>query len=391
MSKINFYLLEYAYAYILRYKSKNFFIVTVFTLLVALLSSLFFTTSSIEYELRERIKNQPDILVQNYQAGKPAAIDAGLLDKLLEIDGISSGRTRVEGTYYFRAKDKNFYIVGVDPFETQSDPFIQKLLEKHDINESSMLVSINVKKAMKQAYYKEYFNFVKPDGELLKVSLADSFDVSKRVELQNLILMQKETAQKIFGYHKNQVTDIALSVANKNELDFIASKIRLLLPNAKVVSKNDLSVKYEKLFDYDNGVFLSLFIIALFTFFVIVYDKANGLSSEEKREIGILKALGWRVEDVLHAKFYEASLLSLFSFILGVALAYIYVFLLKAPLLGSIFTHENLLDINSFTLNVHIDMSYILLIFLLSVPVYIAATLIPSWRVATLDADEVMR
>ena len=391
MSKINFYLLEYAYAYILRHKSKNFFIVTVFTLLVALLATLFFITTSVEHELTNRIENQPDIVVENYQAGKPSSIDVSLLDKLLEIDGISSGKTRVRGNYYFRAKDKTFYIVGVDPFEEQNDPFIQKLLKSYDLNSSSMLVSKSVQDIMKKAYYTDYFNFIKPDGTLHRVYIQGSFDIAKRVELNNLIVMPKETAKEVFGYAANQATDIALDVANKNELDFIASKIRLMLPNVKVVSKNDLHVKYEKLFDYDSGVFLSLFVIAIFTFFVIVYDKANGLSSEEKREIGILKALGWRVEDVLHAKFYEASLISLFSFILGVGLAFVYVFVLKAPLLGDIFMHENLLNIHTFRLDVYVELSYVLLIFLLSVPIYIAATLIPSWRVATLDADEVMR
>ncbi len=391
MSKINFYLLEYAYTYILRHKSKNFFIVTVFTLLVALLASLFFITTSVEHELTSRIENQPDIVVENYQAGKPSSINVLLLDKLLEIDGISSGKIRVQGSYYFRAKDKTFHIVGIDAFEQQNDPFIQKLLNIYDLNSSSMLVSKSVQDVMKKAYYTDYFNFIKPDGNLQRVYIKASFDTAKRVELKNLIVMQKETAKKIFGYAANQATDIALDVANKNELDFISSKIRLILPNVKVISKNDLRVKYEKLFNYDSGVFLSLFVIAIFTFFVIIYDKANGLSSEEKREIGILKALGWRVEDVLHAKFYEAALLSFFSFFLGLLLAFIYVFILKAPLLGDIFMHENLLNIHTFRLDVYVELSYVLLIFLLSVPIYIAATLIPSWRVATLDADEVMR
>jgi ABC-type lipoprotein release transport system permease subunit len=391
MSKINFYLLEYAYAFIKRNKSKNFFIVTVFTLLVALLASLFFITTSIEDELQQRIATQSDIRIQNYQAGLPATIDISILDKLLEIDGVSSGRVRVQGSYYFRPKDQKFQILGVDVFEDQDDPLVQRVLQKQDINATSMLVSDRVKEIMKQAYYKEYFNFIKPDGTLQKVNIAGSFYTDGRVELRNLIIMQKDMARAIFGYAQNQATDIVLKVANESELDFIAAKIRLMLPNAKVISKNDLKVKYKELFNYDNGVFLSLFVIALFTFFVIVYDKANGLSSEEKREIGILKALGWRVEDVLHAKFYEAALLSMFSFLLGVSLAFVYVFIFKAPLLGSIFTHENLLDIHSFTLGVHIELSYLLLVFLLSVPVYIAATLIPSWRVATLDADEVMR
>ena len=391
MSKINFYLLEYAYTYILRHKSKNFFIVTVFTLLVALLASLFFITTSVEHELTNRIKNQPDIVVQNYQAGKPSSIDVPLLDKLLEIDGINSGKTRVQGSYYFRVKNKTFYIVGVDPFEQQDDSFIQKLLNSYDLNSSSMLVSKSVQDVMKKAYYTDYFNFIKPDGNLQRVYVKASFDIGKRVELKNLIVMPKEMAKKVFGYAVNQATDIALDVANKHELNFIASKIRLMLPNVKVISKNDLRVKYEKLFNYDSGVFLSLFVIAIFTFFVIIYDKANGLSSEEKREIGILKALGWRVEDVLHAKFYEAFLISFFSFVLGIGLAFVYVFILKAPLLGDIFMHENLLNIHTFRLDVYVELSYVLLIFLLSVPIYIAATLIPSWRVATLDADEVMR
>ena len=122
-----------------------------------------------------------------------------------------------------------------------------------------------------------------------------------------------------------------------------------------------------------------------------MYDKSNGLSSEEKREIGILKAIGWRVEDILHAKFYEAFIISFFSFMIGIGLAFIYVFILKAPILGNIFSNESLLNISNFHLLVHMKFTYILLIFLLTVPIYIAATLVPSWRVATLDADEVMR
>ncbi len=391
MNKINFYLLEYAYSYIVRHKNKNIFIVTVFTLLVALLSTLFFITSSLQYELKERISNQSDIVIQNYKAGMPAAIDTALLDKLLEIEGITAGKLEVKGKYYFSQKKSTFYLLGVDAFEMQDDPLIVKLLDQYDLSDSEMLVSKNVKDVMNQAYYKEYFNFIKPDGSLQKVTIKAAFDVGNRVELKNLIIMSKDTLRKIFGYSANKGSDIALSVANKNELDFISSKIRLLLPNAKVTSKDDLLLEYDRLFDYDSGVFLSLFVIALFTFFIIIYDKANGLSSEEKREIGILKAIGWCVEDVLHAKFYEASLLSFFAFTLGIAIAFVYVFVFKAPLLGAIFTHENMLDIQNFQLNVHIELSYILLIFLLSVPVYIAATLIPSWRVATLDADEVMR
>jgi ABC-type lipoprotein release transport system permease subunit len=391
MNKINFYLLEYAYGYIVRHKNKNIFIVTVFTLLVALLCTLFFITTSVSFELQKRIANEPDIVVQNYQAGMPTASTNAMLDKLLEIDGISGGNLRVAGKYYFRKENTYFNLVGIDPFEELSNKFLQNIVDTTDINSSCMLVSKDVLSIMKKAYYSNYFNFVKADGTLVKVPIAGSFSTEDKHYLDKTILMPKELLRKIFAYKSNEGSDIALRIANKNELDFLTTKIRLLFPNAKVISKDDSVLLYKNLFNYDSGVFLALFTIALFTFFIIIYDKANGLSSEEKREIGILKAIGWRVEDVLHAKFYEAALIAFFSFIMGFILAYIFVFILKAPFLGNIFMHENLLNIATFSLNVHIEFSYVLLIFLLSVPLYIAATLIPSWRVATMDADEVMR
>jgi len=391
MSSINFYLLEYAYNYIKRHKNKNIFIVLIFTLLVALLASLFFITASLQKELQERIAYTPDIVIQNYRAGMPAAITQKELDRVLEIDGISSGNLRVEGDYEFLKAKRRFHLLGVDPFEPSSDPFIAKLVDENEINATEMLVSKEVLQTMQKAYYSDFFNFVLEDGKLLKLSIKKSFDPKRRYDLHNLILLDKDTLRKIFSYKADEGSDIALYVANKNELDFLASKIRLMLPNAKVISKNDLKLKYKSLFNYDDGVFLSLFVITIFTFFIIIYDKANGLSSQEKREIGILKAIGWRVEDVLQAKFYEAALIALFSFVLGYLVAFVYVFYLKAPLLGKIFADESVLDIANFRLDITMDLSYTLLIFLLSVPLYIAATLIPSWRVATMDADEVMR
>ena len=63
-NKINVYLIEYAINSILRQKYKSIFIAIVFTLLTFLLSSIFFITNSIKYELNSTVEALPEIIVQ---------------------------------------------------------------------------------------------------------------------------------------------------------------------------------------------------------------------------------------------------------------------------------------------------------------------------------------
>jgi len=202
--------------------------------------------------------------------------------------------------------------------------------------------------------------------------------------------MSNELVREIFDMRESMATDIVVKVPNIDEIETVVSKIKLLYPDTRVISSSDLKISYQNIFDYKSGVFLALFIISLFTFFMIIYDKSSGISSEEKREIGILKAIGWRVDDILKEKFYESFILSFFAYTFGLLLAFGFVYLLQAPLLREIFVGYSQLK-TSFELPFVFEVQTLFLVFLLSVPIYIAATIIPSWRVSTLEVDEVIR
>jgi ABC-type lipoprotein release transport system permease subunit len=202
--------------------------------------------------------------------------------------------------------------------------------------------------------------------------------------------MSKDDVREIFDIEDDKATDLVVKVPNPKEVPTVVSKIKSIYPDTRIITSDDLKVSYQNIFDYKSGIFLALFIISLFTFFIIIYDKSSGLSSEEKREIGILKAIGWRVDDVLKEKFYESFIISFFAYTLGVTLAFLYVYILNAPLLQNIFTGYSQLK-TDFALPFVFDVQTLFLVFFLSVPIYVGATIIPSWRVATLEADEVIR
>ena len=392
-NKINIYLIEYAINSILRQKVKSFFTIFVFTFLTFLLTSVFFITNSLRYELDATLESLPQIIVQKIKAGRHYDIDESVVDTLLEIDGVEDALSRVWGYYYFANAGVNFSVVGLAEYENQYKNSFDKIVKKIELEKESgsfMVVGSGVQKVMNDSYYKEYFNFVKPDGTLKKVTFAGVFDADTELESNDVIVLSKDTAKEIFDMDETKATDIVVKVQNPKEIAMIASKIKLLYPDTRVVTTDDLKVSYQNIFDYKGGIFLALFVVVLFTFFIIIYDKSSGLSSEEKKEIGILKAIGWRVDDVLKEKFYESFIISFFSYMVGVGIALGYVYILNAPLLQNIFTGYSQLK-TSFTLPFVFDIQTLFLVFFLSVPTYIGATIIPSWRVATLEADEVIR
>jgi ABC-type lipoprotein release transport system permease subunit len=393
-NKINLYLIQYAINSILRQKSKSLFITIIFTILTFLLTSIFLITHSIKYELDLTVDSLPQIIVQKMKAGKAYDIDTSVVDEILEISGVTDSIARVWGYYYFENAGVNFTLVGLDQYEKQYKKSFENIVQKFDIDElsanSSMLVGTGVKRVMSQNYYQKYFNFIKPDGTLKKINIGGVFHSDIQFESNDIIILSKDDVRDIFEMDENKATDIVVKIANPVEIPTIVQKIKLLHPDTRIITNEDLKVSYQNIFDYKSGVFLAIFIISLFTFFMIIYDKLSGVSSEEEKEIGILKAIGWTVDDILKEKFYESFIISFIAYLVGIILAFGFIYLFQAPLLRDIFEGYSQLK-TTFELPFIFDFLALFLVFFLSVPIYIAATILPSWRVATLETDEVIR
>jgi len=376
-------------------RKSSYYIFLILTVLVFFIASASFITASIKKELILTHEELPDIVIQRVIGGRQQYVHMDYIDKIVSIPGIKSILPRVWGYYYFDYSGVNFSIVGIDPLE----PFYKKSLEesiKHiKIDELTrrddwMILGYGVRSLFSDIGYVDYAYFKKPDGEYVKLRRFDYLNGESAIFTNDIILISQKMARTLLGMDEDYVTDIAVNVYNKNEVVTIAAKIRDILKDVRTVTKKDILNSYQNVFNYKLGFFITLFGVLIFTMMVIVIDKLGGLSETEKLEIGVLKATGWTTSDLLRLKFYESSFLVLQAYIMGVLLSMIYVYLLKAPIMMNIFNGYSTLK-TEYQLIFAVDFKTLFLVFIAIVPFYIAAIIIPTYRIATLDTYEVFK
>ena len=114
------------------------------------------------------------------------------------------------------------------------------------------------------------------------------------------------------------------------------------------------------------------------------------ISSTDKREIGILKAVGWSIKDIIKLKIMENFIVGFMAFIIGVILAYIFIFILNAPILKNIFIGFSNIQ-NDFIISSNIEISSLITLFLFFMIPFLSAVLIPVWKISVIDANESMK
>ena len=227
-------------------------------------------------------------------------------------------------------------------------------------------------------------------GKLFSFTVADVLPHAAELVSADLILLSEADYRAFFEIPAGHYTDIALSVANPQEVRRIASKLSEALPDSRPILREEVLRTYESIFNWREGIVLVLLSGSILAFAIFAWEKASGLSAEEKREIGILKAIGWETGDVLKMKFWEGVLVSLTAFLLGYIAAYLHVFRFSAALFEPVLKGWAVLY-PRFELTPVVDGFQIATLFFFTVFPYTVATIVPIWRAAITDPDAVMR
>lgn len=391
---MNNHIFNYAIKRLLTSSHKNIAIMVIFAILVALFSSVIFITNSLKFEYNEISKEFPDILVQKSYGGKIKDISEEDFEPFYSIPAITSVQPRVWGQYYFEKKKNYFSIFGILEFNDYYNKNLTQIsqnLGKLSKDGTYMLASKNVYDFFDDDFklYKSLPVFT-PNGKMISLKKAGILNGANSLENNDLIVVNEKIAREILGVKDGFYSDVLLRISNPKEVDFIADKIRISNPKLKLTTKKEMIKKYDFLFNYKSGWFLMVFLISLLTFCIILYDKASGISSEEKREIGILKALGWEISHIIIYKLSQALILSCVAFIIGVIMAIFYVYFLDAPILKYVFCGYSSLK-HGFHLIFTFDLKTLALLFFATIPIYVAVCIIPSWKAASNDVGELIK
>lgn len=374
-------------------KGKHIGAFLISVMIIFLLSSVLFISSSLQNSLLSTLENQADFTVSRVQAGRAVNTPIKWIDKILEIDGVSNVSPRVYGRYFFTPRGKSFLVVGIDFFDEQNSKTLKSLVETIDLKSflstDNMIVGRGVKSFLSEHYYRDYFSFKTPKGSFKKVKIYQTLSSKSDLIANDMIIMPIDLAREIFALAEDEVTDISFNVPNDAEWDNIITKLHLLFYDVRVIEKREVKKAYENLYNYKGGVFLILYLIAIVTFILILYQRYSMTYSTDRKEIGILRAIGWSIKDILKLKFFENLIIVVISFVFGVTLAYIYVFILQAPLLSQIFLGGANLS-NSVVFTPLLDYGVLVSIFLFYAIPFLSAVLIPAWKIAVIPPKEAM-
>lgn len=368
------HIMDFTLSSLLRRKCKNGALLTVYILIVFILASVLFFTNALKREAALVLNEAPEIIVQRTMAGRYQTIPIAWGERIGKINGVTSVRPRLWGYKY----DKEFmanYTLTV-PAENVPAPGII------DIGSGIS--------RMRGANRGDIIAFSGHDGISRSFTIRNVIEYESQLLTSDLILLSEEDYRDISGIPPDQATDLTLRVRNSREYATIAEKITRIYPETRPIVRTEIQRTYDAVLGWRSGLIILIFSSSALAFAIFAWDRATGLSAEERREIGILKAVGWETSDIMLMKFWEGAVISFTAFLVGTILAYAHVFFTSSVLFAPVLKGWSTLY-PSFRLTPFIDFGQVLAILMLTVVPYTVITIFPSWRAATIDPDAIMR
>jgi len=358
---------------------------------VALVAAVMFLTGSLRAEAELAHGAQPDIVVQRLVAGRPTVLSLADREALDGIPSVRSITPRIWGYVFLPALQGNVTIVGTAPDATTLSTANGVLEEGRDITlgQHEMIAGVELARFLGMRPGDE-LGLPSSDPRAHAMKLVGTFRSSLDLWTADVVVCDEEDARALLGVPDGEAVDFAVTLANPAEARVVAKTILERLPGARVIERDLLQRVYHLAYGRRAGLVLGATIPAILALLVLAWDRASGIGADERREIAILKAVGWSTSDVLWAKLFESMLVGAGATALGLLLGYGWIYWLGAPGLRPALVGWSVLYPQA-ALTPVVDVAELLGISIAVLGPFVLLSVVPAWKAATTDPLEAMR
>ena len=358
---------------------------------VMLVAAVLFLADALRNEAERAWAAMPDVVVQRLIGGRPAVFPLADLHELDGIDSVQSVMPRTWGYTFVPSLQGNVTILGTPPEIRPLSLSEGELATGRDLvpGRHEMVAGAGLARFLGLDLGDE-LGLPSPNPDAPTLRLVGTFSSSVELYTSDVVLCDESDARALLGLGPQEATDVGVTAINPAEAHVIAKTILDRLPGTRVIERSLIGRIYERAYSRRAGLVLAASIPALLAFLVLAWDRANGVGPDEKREIAILKAVGWSTADVLWAKLAEALLVSLVATSLGLTLGYVWVFTLGAPGLRAAIAGWSVLYPRS-ALTPAVDPGQIFGMLVSVVGPFVTLSIVPAWRAAITDPMETLR
>ena len=378
-------------------KLKTLSIIAPLFLAITIYGAMAFTSQGLLRDAQRAVCSIPDILVQQLTGGRICKISSEYQERIQEIKGVKSVVPRVWGyiplTLFLQGPENVIYtFMGIDIARMPVPPEINLSLASGRFLLEGDVEKIVVGKGFSEPFQVKVGDRVKfknTAGKAQDFEVVGIFTSDVAIYTAGLILASMDDVRSFFGYGPFESSDLCVYLEYPGSAPAVAGRICSEMPAVRTITRDSLSEINKQVFGRKSGIFQILWMILLLTAILIFLAQAFNITTDMKREIGTLKALGWSVLDIIELKSLESLIMGSLATLGGIAAGLGYL-LLGAPGIKDYFLGWSQIY-PEFPIPVHVDFHTLMVILSIGIFPVLAATIFPCWVIGIIDPDKSIR
>ncbi len=394
-------LADYALGNVLKYRTRSLALVLALIISTTLLCSVEFIREGVVLDVENSLEEGPDIILQKIIGGRQVPIPISWIENASETTGVRLATPRVWG-YSDVGGGALLTIMGVNATEYGNatgstgtniigDGRFLNCSDYHKMIIGQGIVDLMATSAIpQQVQIGTKLSLITYDGNLIEFEVVGIFDSASKIYSYDMILTDSQSAREVLGFENSTCTDIAVWTDYGSDLNSVAFRLDTRFPDGRILSRDAISDSMLKAYTGRAGFTALLWVIVLMGVFILAFAASSAGSEEARREVGLLKALGFDTIDVLEIRMLESMTLSLLGVSLGISFAIIYDFVFGAPLVAGFILGWSLVLLPG-GIPLAISLQVLFTVYAVGVVPILVATVVPAWRNAITEPDIVLR